>query len=333
MSTLKPSVPLAEVRVSCPVRGCRVEVPYQEFPARATREYQCPVHRIYLAAGSFRYERETDNLLWAGRDSLNLLNTVRASLRGMSLGFDLSEEAVTWNVFGWLDRAGLLAELLEGWSERSVLGAEAWYWGYSRVLDAVPPALRRARIALGEDETNGDLPTAPPVMVEAEDALYLLDTRIVSFRGTEAGNRPAMSGGDEGGRWAEEVLEPGWQAVLPQRAANELIRYWLVGSYAAKLVEKDFVLVHVVPRWAGEGAAPQVWPYLRGTGRRELRVACWEDVYELACDRPGAPDSAALRTYMEEKSAGYDSSGRLLRCFSLASAGSPVAGASVTRVS
>ncbi len=323
VSLLQPQLEHPPDRAVCPVRGCGVSVPWEPGPVPSAGERRCPLHRIFLSRSTFRYERETDNLLWTGRQDLALLGAARKGTGERSFGLDSSPGAVTWNVFRWLEATGGLALLLEEWLGETVLETAVAYWGYgSRNLELLPN-LRRARIAFAEPESDE---TRFPVCIETSGHFVVVAPRLgpIRTRDEESGRKRWEP--ERESDWLDEVLMPHWRELLDMRLAAELLRIWAVGSYAAKLRGLAFVLLDISPRWANGAAEKTFEGALRSGEDRRLAKANWEDVYDFAGESP-LPDADAIRVYLREKSAGYSPDGRLRRAFS------PEAARTVTRVS
>jgi hypothetical protein len=322
ISTLKTRRPPDPTGVICPVRGCRHTVAPQPALLRLTAEFKCPAHKLFLSETVCAHEKETDNVLWSEGDHLRLLREARGSRPAPTLGSESSEDALSWNVFRWLEASGSLPALLERWVGRPAYGGVPLYWGYDRERERVWDALRHTRSAFAEPDD--DL-TAPRVLVSSDELLVLVAARAFSagFR-RQPGRGPSERWPDyETGAsaWADEVLAGPCGDLVAEPSRYELLRLWLVGSRRAHALERDFFFVHLVPQAWSEGALGELLPRLRQGAARQVVQATWEEVHgfiaEECSTRPGA---TVLLSYLEEKSAGYDRQGRLRRAFSLARA-------------
>jgi len=313
VSLLQPQVEHPPDRAVCPVRGCGVSAPWEPGPVPSAGDRRCPLHRIFLSRTTFRYERETDNLLWTGRQDLALLGAARKGTGERSFGLDSSPGAVTWNVFRWLESTGGLALLLEEWLGETVLENAVAYWGYGSRNHELLPSLRRARIAFAEPESDE---TLFPVCIETSSHFVVVAPRLGPINiGDEASGRKRWAPERESD-WLGEVLMPDWRELLDMRLAAALLRIWALGSYAAKLRGLAFVLLDISPRWANGAAGESFESGLRIAEGRRLAKANWEDVYDFAGQAPH-PDADVIRAYLGDKSAGYSLDGRLRRAFSL----------------
>lgn len=315
VSVLKPRLDAGASDVCCPVRGCGYRVPLQPALFRTTSEYRCPLHRIYVAASTFAYEREADNLLWTREDDLILLNGVRRHGRDLGLARENSERALTWNVFRWLEVSGVLPCLLEHVLGRGVATTHVIYWGYSPEREGFYLPLVRARNAFEEEDADA---TEPAVLIDTDDTLILVDPR--TGPATETSQTPAgWERYERGGKgWSARVFAGPIRDVACARGSFELLKLWLLGSYMAELAGKAFVLLHMTPVWSGAPVLTKLQPQFLRDPARKAHSLTWEDTYEfIAAKHPSARDAQAILTFFREKSAGYGADGRLRRAFAV----------------
>lgn len=321
ISTLKTRREVTAAGVACPVRGCLHLVPPQPGVLRLTPEFKCPLHKVYISESALAYEKETDNLLWTDRASLELLRAVRGERPAPWLGVETSDDALLWNVFRWFDMNRLLPGLLQRWSGRAGLDGRPVYWGYDPVRERLFDSLRHGRSLFTEPED--DL-TEPGLLVATPDTLFMVAGRAFASgprRRQPPGYGPArwQSYAEGGEGWARRVLKAPCPDLTSDPGAFELLRLWLIGTWMATDQERDFVLIYVTPRVWGEAALGRLLPRLRGHAEHLVVHAHWEDVYDhVSADHLEAPDARALLSYLAEKSAGYDRGGRLRRALSLA---------------
>jgi hypothetical protein len=315
VSVLKARLDAGTSDVCCPVRGCGYRVPLQPALFRVTAEYRCPLHRIYVAASTFAYEREADNLLWTKEDDLALLNGGRRRGWDRGLAYENSERAVTWNVFRWLEVSGVLPGFLEHVLGRGVATAHVTYWGYSPEREGIYLPLVRARNAFEEEDADA---TEPTVLIDTDDTLILVDPRI--SLGTETPQTPVgWERYEKGGKgWSTRVFAGAIREVAHDKGSFELLKLWLFGSYMAELAGKAFVLLHMTPVWSGAPLLAKLQPQFVSGPTRTAVSLTWEDAYAyVASEYPGVRDAQAILTYFQEKSAGYGADGCLRRAFAL----------------
>jgi hypothetical protein len=92
-----------------------ITVPRQRHKFRRLDEFKCPEHNIYISPSTFEYQSRLDNILW--KDELDqdlLFNRIAKVKREIKrIGRDNSEDAVTWNVFRFLEKENLLQDFSE----------------------------------------------------------------------------------------------------------------------------------------------------------------------------------------------------------------------------
>src|SRR5579863_8550699 len=87
----------------------------QQCVFQATDQFRCPVHGIFITSNTFEYASERDNMLWTEEHDLTLWESIKAPgvKRECRVARDNSEDAVTWNVFRYLERQDLIAKFIE----------------------------------------------------------------------------------------------------------------------------------------------------------------------------------------------------------------------------
>ena len=70
-----------------------------------------PQHGIYISPSTFEYADEFDNLLWHDPADRELLAAFKPFKRESRLARDNSEDALTWNVFRYLEKSGRLGRV------------------------------------------------------------------------------------------------------------------------------------------------------------------------------------------------------------------------------
>jgi hypothetical protein len=215
---------------SCPIRGCSaalVDVPYRQ----RTKKW-CPEHGIRLHSGTFVY--------WNGlgqEDEARLRNFIvnhdlvraialRKGMKAEShrLGYEMSEDALSWNVFVSLAQAGRLREVAEFLTGRQLRGQPSLYlWG--RPIDAgqqqypVYEPLLRVREVLERDIHT--YATEPDIMLVSDNEM------IICIEAKFGSGNPLAHGGAE-----KEGEKPTTRAAL-------LGRY--LGKQTDGIVQPDLI--------------------------------------------------------------------------------------------
>jgi hypothetical protein len=314
---------VSEAAVTCHVSGCPTTVARQRRFFRASDEFLCPQHGIYLSPTTFQYAEPTRNLLWRYADDCRLLASIAKIKRTMArLGRERDEDAVTWNVvraFEREGRVGRLAEILLSGRCRLPVGGEpeVIYWGAQG--EGLWPCLAAARQEFGEPMHRGtepDLALWWPgrflVFVEAKFCAGN-NTRPSKMRG-RPDHRPCTY--RKSGHFAR-VFGGDYNQIAIESQKYELMRNWLLGSWIAMQSGAGFVLVNLVRSGAECDIESEFGRWLcRQLPDRAFVRSTWESIW-AALPSAGLMDDTvrALDTYFRTKSAGYDRAGKLRRAF------------------
>jgi hypothetical protein len=110
--SLKPQILVSEAEVECPVKGCSGRVPRQRKFFRAAPAFQCPEHEITISPSTFEHASEWNNLLWKEEQDKALLQGITTCKRESRMARENSEDALSWNVFRYLEKQGFLSLIL-----------------------------------------------------------------------------------------------------------------------------------------------------------------------------------------------------------------------------
>jgi hypothetical protein len=110
---LKAKIAISDKKVECPVKGCSVKVERQRKVFMRDSKFKCTKHGIYISPSTFEYGSEQDNLLWKSSEDRALLKSLKGAKRESRMARDNSEDALSWNVFRFLERSGLLLPWIE----------------------------------------------------------------------------------------------------------------------------------------------------------------------------------------------------------------------------
>jgi hypothetical protein len=232
-----------------------------------------------------------------------------------------SEDAVSWNVFRYLEKAGLLTPYLDKLSGMKNTDANLVYWSYDRKAKTTHEPLSSARNAFGEDEHRG---SEPDLIVETNECLFFIEAKFGSGNSTEpsrAGRVQKYIGG--GGRWFEKAFVPGSDLnnIAEVEKLYELMRLWLLGSWASRQKGKEFFLVNLVIEKREKKIVEKFGPHINDSVSDGVGVfmrETWEDIYRLIDDMADeGPGKEKITEFFRGKTLGYSSKGKLQRAFSL----------------
>jgi hypothetical protein len=244
-SDLKERITVTDTSVECPVRGCAVQVPRQRRPFRAANEFRCRHHPIFISARTFEYVSERENMLWVADDDLALWERIKAPgvKRESRMARDNSEDAVTWNVFRYLERHGLIADFVNLVARGgSASDPRVIYWSFcQRSQKPWQPLLHATSIFSERDSRRSE----PDIIIDDEELLVFAENKWLSGNRTRPSdtNDPKRypTGGDG---WFKRVFAASadFRTIAVDERLYELMRLWLIGSLIADRLGKKFLL-------------------------------------------------------------------------------------------
>lgn len=315
--TLKTTIDLSRPDlVGCPVIGCTQYVERQRKVFRRQDEFYCDKHRIYISPTTFEYHEKKDNILWNDYEDISLLHAIEAAKRESRMARDNSEDALTWNVFRYLEKAEQLKSILFHITKTEHHDCELIYWTYSSREAQVYSELRKARKEFGEHPQQG---SEPDLIVSTDKAIVFIEAKLTATNETlptDPKNKKSYLTGGEG--WHREVLSSEFEEVAVNARKYELFRLWLLGSWMAHQTKRGFYLINLVPSEREKDIVYKFSPHIRLDNNRQFNRLTWEDIYEFV-SQSGIDDSASavLMAYMKNKTVGYNRFGELQKAFSL----------------
>jgi hypothetical protein len=315
-STLKAVINYREDQTPCPVKDCDQWVSRQRKRFLRESEFRCNDHQIYISRSTFEYADKYDNLLWTAPEDRALLDAIGKVKRESRMARDNSEDAVTWNVVRFLETSGLLGAWLESIAGVSVKNPRMIYWSFCQDSKALWPKLVAARAAFDEDAVHG---SEPDLVVNCESTVFFIEAKLTSGNHTTPSDPSRRTRYESGGNgWFSEVIATDFNKIAVEEKRYELMRLWLLGSWAATELKKPFYLVNLVRDESERSIVKSLAPHLKSAPNRQFLRATWENIHRFVDDsRPRPPTSDTLLRYMLEKTLGYDNRGRLRSAFAL----------------
>lgn len=298
---LKPTLATATESVECPVQHCSTVV------ARARRgeplrqqNFFCPKHRIYLSPSTFEYEDELDNLLWRDGSDRELLAMIKRVKRECRFARENSEDALTWNVMRGLERSGTVASWLSAAIGTVIDEPRIDYWSYDSASGGANRELARAREEFGEAPRRG---TEPDVVVTTSTATFWIEAKLGSTNETTPSapntTKKYLTGGSS---WFKHVFRRDYAAVAVEMKRYELMRLWLLGTWAAAQERKAFYLMNLVREDARENVFEA---HIADVPNARLIIVTWEQLYDWLLTESGEHSSNKIAEYLRNKSLGY----------------------------
>ncbi len=335
LQELKKKVEVEGDTIVCPVIGCeaRVKKMVKGVPRsldaylekrRNDRErfaqYLCKEHKIYITRTTFIYGDLRDNLLWYDMDK-DLLDKIMGVKRVRAqLHHDNSEDAVTWNVFRFLERTKLLSGFLEELRNSPVKNPEViyWsYWSYPQSQQKVWNELERAR---KEFEERSQRSSEPDLIVKSDDALFFIEVKLTALNKIDFNkNHTAEDKAERVRRYSkgDYFLKQSVEHII-DAGYYQLMRFWLIGSWIANNENLDFYLLNLVRKDEEKDIELEFGECIEQNENRKFMRVTWEDIYKYisATDMLGEDKDKILR-YFRNKTIGYPINGELQKAFSI----------------
>jgi hypothetical protein len=302
LDELKTKLNVTESQVSCPVRDCQRQVERQRKVFRREDRFFCSDHRIYISPSTFEYEKEGENIL----SDFPLLRTHMTSKRESRIARDNSEDAVTWNVFRFLERQDLLLPYLSGMSDTPLREAKSIYWSHDLETSRPWNPLWEARQVFEGDPSKG---SEPDLIVLTDRILFFIEAKLTASNKTvpSHSNYPKqyISGGDG---WWNNAFAPGadYGQIAEGAMKYELMRFWLLGTWMAKQLDLDFMLINLVRDASEKDIEARFRKYLRVETAKRFKRSSWEEIYWFirANAREGSEKDKIIH-YFNYKAVGY----------------------------
>jgi len=316
MEELKESIGITETTVECPVKGCSEKIERQRKVFKREEKFKCPDHNVYISPSTFEYQSELDNLLWKDQADLDLFKMIRTVKRESRIARDNSEDAVTWNVFRFLERNNLVEKTLSPIIGVPLKSSEVIYWSYSQKENTSWSELNKARKEFGEEIIRS---SEPDVIIKTDDTLFFIEAKLT------AGNRTVPSDMSNSKKYENcgenlfsKVFKSDYKAIAIDEKKYELLRFWLLGTWIAKQQDLDFYLVNLVLSEREKDIETIFKRHLYKNQKMKFIRIIWEDLYQqiLNSGSPGIDEDMMIK-YFRNKTIGYDGNGRLQKAFSI----------------
>jgi hypothetical protein len=314
LNNLKEKISITEHSVECPIKGCKTKVLRQRKVFKKTNEFICPSHKICISPSTFEYEKEEDNLLWFEPRDQSLFNEIKAVKRESRIARDNSEDAVSWNVFRYLDREGLLDKFLTHLSNKQIKGAELILWSYSPAEKKIWSKLNNARIEFGETIAKS---SEPDIIILTDKVLYFFEAKLNAGNKTKPSNfnnrKKYETGGDN---HFEKVFTNSYEKVAIKEQRYELMRFWLLGTWIAKELELDFEFYSLLRAAREINLEKEFSNLIKQTHKNTYSRISWEDIYDYIESKPKSKSKDKMCEYFKNKAIGY-SSGKIQKGFKI----------------
>ena len=316
LKDLKEKINITDTTVECPVKDCDVIVERQRSSFKREKRFYCPIHKIYISPSTFEYQNESDNLLWKHQDDLELLQNIKTVKRESRMVRDNSEDALSWNVFHFLEKNQLLEKVMEPTLGVPIKSPEFIYWSYSQNDKTSWPDLNGAREYFGEQLRRG---SESDIIIKTEDALFFIEAKLTASNETVPTNLDDAKKYEEKDKeFYSQFFKSGFNTVAVQEKKYELLRFWLLGNWIAKQKNLDFYLINLVLEEREQNIEADFGKHIaQEQSSRFIRMS-WEDIYAQILNHSiSLSGNNRIIDYFRNKTIGYNGFGKLQKSFSI----------------
>ncbi|MGA2916057.1 MAG: hypothetical protein ABSE89_08550 [Sedimentisphaerales bacterium] len=310
ISDLKPA---KDLDYCCPIKDCKTPItkyPSKKEPRDCESNY-CEEHRIYCRKNTYIYEEKTDNLI----TDIDLFKTIfdnpgNVKFDTKRIGYENSEDALSWNVFATLKKANELkniASLITGKSYKEE--PELILWGYN--LNSPDKPINELEIFRKKYEFEIRVQTEPDIILNTAKEVFLIEAKFCSpnsrkdisvWKDKEVDRitkTPYKSYKERYGDLIDETLNTDIIEVQNE-FCSQLIRYALYAN--AAYGDKTCYIVNLLPKMHKEinSIEGEFKPYLK---KHTFKTISWEDIYKKLADLKNRAEIDLLKSYLQEKTA------------------------------
>jgi hypothetical protein len=318
---LRKVIRITKSTIECPVKGCDKSVSRQRKSFKREEPFQCPEHQIYISATTFEYPSESDNLLWNHPEDKTLLSNIKKVKRESRMARDNSEDAVSWNIFRYLEKCNLVSKWLSEISGMYQELEDVIYWSYSQKENQSWSLLNKARLEFGEMPKRS---SEPDIIIKTKSSIFFIEAKLTATNQT-SGKKQTLEKRvsnpkkylEGGGNWFAKVFSSDYDKIIYDQK-YELMRFWLLGTWIAQQSRSDFYLINLVLEDRELGIHDSFLRHIHTNSKYRFFRLSWEDIYRfvLRSSTDNALKTQAL-TYFENKTIGYNHYDSLQKAFSI----------------
>lgn len=310
---LKNQIRITDDKVECPVKDCTETVDRKRRSNNEGKNFVCESHAITITPSTYIYNDIKNNLV--NHDDIELLNSILVSKRESRLENENSEDAVSWNVFRYLEKEDLLSQWLSKTTNEIHKDIEIMYWSYSESLNTTYTLLLNARKEFGEDIIKG---SEPDIIIKTDKALFIIEAKLFSSNKTSGysktlnkrleNKKEYITGGNN---LFNTIFKTDYKTIVNDQK-YELMRFWLLGYWMAKEKGLNFQLINLVLDRNEKDIENDFGKHINQNYNTKFSRHTWESIY-LFIKENGVKNKYKddIVNYFENKAAGYNSNGKL----------------------
>jgi hypothetical protein len=308
---LKERIGINKDTVECPIIGCRNHVKRQTSKFLREPEFHCEVHQIYISASTFECANELDNLLWQEEEDTEYLMKIKKVKRESRIARERSEDALTWNVFRYLEKHELIGEVVERFTSDIIVNPEIIYWSYSEREAGISSLLKEARRAFNERAG-----TEPDIIINSRDHIVFIEAKFTSGNKTKPKNLgPLQTYATLNNRWYQNVFQTDISKVCIENEKYELMRNYLLGTWLAYTYNKKFTFLSLNAARFSSQTDLNFKELIKENDQFRYIYSVWEELREVIQNHlPESSDKDMVLDYLRNKSAGYRN-GKVVKAF------------------
>lgn len=276
----------------------------------------CPNHSIYISPSTWEYEEETDNLLWKDQSDLQLLSEIKVVKRESRMDHDNSEDALTWNVFRFLEKNkkihGFLQKEIRIPADDRI--KDVIYWSYSHCDKGLWRMLKKGR---DEFETKPSKGSEPDIIILCNKSLIIIEAKLGASNKTSFNTKKEkaqsqvkekyVSAGDG---WWGKVFCSNFETLTKNNGVRkyELSRFWLIGSWIASQLNLNFYLINLTLSNKEKDIENIFKKHIKEDDLKLFKRITWEQIYNYISKEKlsaGDKNTKTITDYFKNKTLGY----------------------------
>ena len=312
---LKEKIKITETNVECPIKGCNNKVERQRKVFKCEDRFFCREHNIYISPSTFEYKYQKDNILFNEDEEIRLLEKIYKSKRESRIKRDRSEDAVTWNVFRFLERNNLLESVFESILSIKLDSPEMIYWSHQKNKNVPFRDLIAARKLFDERMNRG---SEPDIIIKTKTKLIFLEAKFTSGNCTSPSENSNLDSYETNAdNWFNKVFNSSIEDIAINEKKYELMRFWLIGTWIAIGLGLDFHLINLVRDTQEKNIVDNFSKHIKKNQNRNFCRMTWESIYnEIENKTIDEEDKNTILHYFKNKTLGFGN-GKLKKAFSL----------------